>query len=65
LKKKEKLIGITFNYTEDQELAIKSVFDEFVYINNFSPPITFIGSPLISLQNLPLKILLLNLSFQL
>lgn len=32
LKKKEKLIGITFNYTEDQELAIKSVFDE---LDNF------------------------------
>ncbi|MEG2310344.1 P-loop NTPase fold protein, partial [Chryseobacterium sp.] len=28
LNKKEKLIGATFNYTEDQELAIKSILDE-------------------------------------
>lgn len=32
LKKKEKLIGATFNYTEDQELAIKSILDE---LDNF------------------------------
>ncbi|MHA3116822.1 hypothetical protein E0H86_13275 [Acinetobacter sp. ANC 4635] len=28
LRKKEKLIGATFNYTEDQELAIRSILEE-------------------------------------